>query len=208
MKAAVLMFFICAAAWGQNNTTTNAKTAGNCSPIVTGNDNKFYFRYCGNDPDQEKKIIEILNAVSASEAKLNAVVEAIKPPNFVILSSGPSATPSGTNPRASVKFYIDGPDDRGQIELVCDRACSPVAACALEGTNTTLLATVSDNPNIAAFLFRRQFPPLTQCELTVESRDSKPVKLTLITFSRRLQGLVPTAAQPGSFVKAGGARMQ
>jgi hypothetical protein len=175
---------------------------------VTGSNNTFYFKYCGKDPEQEKKIVAILNAISESDAKLDAVMEAIAPPKFVYLPPDPISVPPGANPRASVKFIIDGPDPRGQLELVCDRACSPVRACALMGENPTRLATVSSDPNLSEFIFRRQFPPFTQCQLTVESRDSNPVKVISIGFSKRgLDELVPNVVQPNPCVVGGGSVM-
>ncbi len=201
----LVLILVCGTALGQTTTTGNATTTGQCSPAVTGNNNTFNFQYCGKDPEQEKKILEILNAISASDAKLNAVLQAITPPKFKIMSTGPAATPPGAHPRTSVKFFLDGPDERGQIEILCDRACSPIDACRLTGQNTTKLATATGNPNLAEFLFLRQFPPLTQCELTVESRDNDPVKLLTIDFSRRIDDLVPNAVQPSTCVVAGGA---
>lgn len=46
---------------------SSANSRGHCSPAITGNNNTFYFRYCGNDPEQEKKIIALLNKLLANQ---------------------------------------------------------------------------------------------------------------------------------------------
>jgi len=83
---------------GQTNTTTNAKTTGNCSPIVTGNNNVFHFEYCGTDPEQEKKMVEVLKDISESSNKLDAVLEILKPPNILFPSNPREVTSPSKHP--------------------------------------------------------------------------------------------------------------
>jgi hypothetical protein len=195
---------------GQSTTNGKATASGECSVAHSGNNDTITIKNCGIGEEQGDRIIKMLNQlVTASDinAKLDQLLAIVGVPiKLFILPSGPVSVPPGTNPRTAYTFYTDGPDDRGQLELACDRACTPIEACTLQGSNTTKLATVSDIPNLAEFLFLRQFPPLTQCTLTVESRDSNPVKVLNIGPSRRLD-LVPNAIQPHPFVKAGNGGM-
>jgi hypothetical protein len=55
------------ASQGQKVRSGKASTIGHCSPAVTGDNNTFYFRYCGNDPAKEKKIIELLNKILSNQ---------------------------------------------------------------------------------------------------------------------------------------------
>ena len=124
---------------------------------------------------------------------------------------GPSiALPTlpGGHPRAAVNFFTEDPVERGQFEILCDRACTPVDVCPLFGANATILATVTDRADIAEFLFRRQFPALTICRLTVESRGDNAVRITGLSTSSRLTNLLPNAVQPTPMVTTGGSTIQ
>jgi hypothetical protein len=199
--------------FAQRKTTGDARSGGPCSPAVTSDNNTFYFKYCGGDPEEGRRIVRLLKAVAQSEvltnAKLDEVLEILSRPIKITMSESipVKARPDG-HPRATVNFYTDDPVERGQFEILCDRACTPVDMCTLLGSNTSVLATVSDHANLAEFLFQRQFPALTQCKLTVESRDDKPVRIVGLTTSRRMTNLVPNAVQPSARVVTGGSVLQ
>jgi hypothetical protein len=90
----------------------------------------------------------------------------------------PQPPPSSTgHPRASVKFYTDRNDDDGQFAVICDRACKAVSLCSLPGFNQGDFGSIPDRPDVAAFVFKRQFPAAYWCVLTVESEDDQPVKI-------------------------------
>jgi hypothetical protein len=137
-----------------------------------------------------------------SNSKLDAILEILSRPIKITTLSESFAvtTPPGGHPRSAIDFQTDDPVDRGQFEIVCDRACTPVDVCRLLGSNSTIFATVSDRADLAEFLFRRQFPAQTPCTLTVESRDDKAVRIIGLTISKRTTNLVPNAVQPRSTV--------
>jgi hypothetical protein len=88
----------------------------------------------------------------------------------------PEPSPEG-HPRTAIKFFSDRADEDGQFAVICDRACKPVSLCALSGFNEGKWGSIPNFPNVAAFLFQRQFPAATWCTLTVESADENPVKI-------------------------------
>lgn len=211
--AILLTLMLLGSSFAQKKTTGSAKSEAPCSPAVTGDNNTFLYKYCGSDPEEGKRIVRLLKAIAQGEvltnAKLDEVLEILSAPIKITMSeSMVVAAPSGRHPRAAVNFYTDDPVDRGQFEILCDRACTPIDICSLQGSNTSLLATVSDRTEIAEFLFRRQFPALTECKLTVESRDDKAVRIIGLTTSRRIINLIPNAVQPAVGVVAGGSRIQ
>jgi hypothetical protein len=195
--------------FAQTKSTGDAKSGGPCSPAVSGDHNTFVYRYCGNDPEEAERIFRLLKAVAQGEvltnSKLDQILEILSRP-IKITKSTPFAVaaPPGAHPRTAVNFYTDDPVDRGQFEIMCDRACTPIDICTLMGSNNSKLATVSDHEVIAEFLFQRQFPALTECKLTVESRDDKPVKIIELTTSRRTTNLVLNVVQPRSVTVTGG----
>jgi hypothetical protein len=184
----VLLLLACGVAVGQANTTSNVTTTGNCSPVVTGNGNVFHFQYCGTDPDQEKKMVEILKAISESNEKMDAVIDTIKPPN-ILISKVPTPIPDkptiataapippATHPGMSLELYIDRADENAQYGVLCDRSCNPVSICTLQGPNSGILGHLASNPEVAVFFFQRQLPALTACAISVESADDKPIKV-------------------------------
>jgi hypothetical protein len=186
----------------QSGKTGSAKTESPCSPAVTGNNNTIHFTYCGNSPEETKKVLKVLTAIiqgqDVENAKLDQVLEILTTPIKITMQLVAENTPVGSHPRTSINFYTDDPVDRGQFELVCDRACAPIDICRLLGSNSSHLATVSNQPTLAEFLFQRQFPALTQCKLTVESLDDKAVNIIGIKTSNRITGLVWNAVQPAS----------
>jgi hypothetical protein len=212
MKSA-LVILLSVALYGsstaQTKTTGDAKSGAQCSPAVTGSGNTFYYEYCGTDPEEGKRILRLLKAVAHGEVltndKLDKILDILlTPPKITKSASFAVAAPPGAHPRAAINFMTDDPIERGQFEVVCDRACSPVDVCRLMGSNTTIFGIVSDHEDIVEFLFQRQFPPLTQCQLTVESRDDKPVSIIGLATSRRITNVVRSAVQPDHCVIAGG----
>ncbi|MGC2246895.1 MAG: hypothetical protein WA609_09855 [Terriglobales bacterium] len=211
--AVLLITTITSSALGQTKKTGNAKSKGQCSPAVTGDNNTIYFTYCGSDPEETKKVLRLLNAINQGEdvtnAKLDAILEILSKPVKIIKSGSiPVAVPKGGHPRTGINFKTDDPIDRGQFEVVCDRPCTPVFACNFIGPNAPLFATVSDDPNIAEFIFRRQFPALTECGVIVESRDDKAVTILDVKTSQRTTNLVPNAVQPIPNVSSTGITIQ
>jgi hypothetical protein len=209
----LLTAVLCGPSFAQTKTTGDARSGGPCSPAVTGDHNTFYFTYCGSDPEERKRIFRLLTAVAQGEvltnAKLDKVLEILSTPiKITVLASVPVAAPPGGHPRAAVNFYTDDPVDRGQFEILCDHACTPVEFCTLMGSNAGVLATVSDSEKIAEFLFQRQFPALTRCTLTVESRDDKAVKIIGLTTSTRTTNLVLNDVQPHARTISGGSSIQ
>jgi hypothetical protein len=204
---------LCGSSLAQTKTTGEAKSSGPCSPVVTGDNNTFHYQYCGSDPEEGKRIIRLLNAVAQGEvltnSKLDKVLEILLMPIKITKSQSIAvAAPPGGHPRAAIDFYTEDPVERGQFEILCDRACTPVDICRLMGSNASIFATVSDRSEIAEFLFQRQFPALTPCRLTVESRDDKAVEIIGLTTSTRTNKLVPNAVQPHSSVVTGGSVLQ
>lgn len=214
IKAAVMvMILIVSISAFAQKSTGDARTGGTCSPAVTGNGNTFYFNYCGNDPEERAKIMKVLTALAQGQdltnSKLDQILELLgTPPKISPVRTEQEVVPPGKPPRTSITFYTEDPISRGQFEIGCDRPCSPVDVCKLVGGNQSLLATVSTDPTLAEFVFRRDFPNLTQCKLTVESRDDNPVRIVSIVVSRRLDHLVPNKEQPPRGVSAGGSWMQ
>lgn len=216
MRASVVVFFVVflsAALCAQTKITGDAKTQGQCSPGVTGSGNTFYFQYCGSDPEERAKIVKVLTALSQGQdltnSKLDQIIELLgKPPKIFVSNTSPEKTAPGASPQTSITFYTEDPISRGQFEIRCDKPCSPVDICSLMGGNQGLLATVSDDADLAEFIFRRDFPNLTQCKLTVESRDMTPVSIVGISVSRRLENLVPNKIQPPARVWANGSSIQ
>lgn len=210
----LLLMTVCSGSLFAQKPTGDAKSEAPCSPAVTGDNNTFIFRYCGSDPEEEKRILRLLKAVAEGESLANGKLDEIlailnKPTKIVLMgSSVVSATPSG-HPQTTLKFYTEDPVDRGQFEIECDRACTPVKGCTLIGGNSLLLAIVDSHPEIAEFLFQRQFPSLTQCDVTVESRDDKPINIIGMKTSNRLTGLDFNIPQPptGCVVTAGGSML-
>jgi hypothetical protein len=66
---------------GQTATTGKASASGICSPATTGNNNTYYFKYCGTDPEQGAKMEELLNKIllnqdtAAANAKLDQILK-------------------------------------------------------------------------------------------------------------------------------------
>src|SRR5215471_12316742 len=83
---------LCGPAFAQTQTTGAAKSGGACSPAVTGNNNKFYFEYCGSDPEEGKRMLRLLEAVAQGEVltntKLDQILEILSKP--VKITWGPS----------------------------------------------------------------------------------------------------------------------
>jgi hypothetical protein len=70
MRAAfviLLSVVVGGSSFGQTTGSGKATTSGICSPATTGNNNTYYFKYCGSDPEQGKKIIELLNQALAGK---------------------------------------------------------------------------------------------------------------------------------------------
>lgn len=200
MRLILLALFaiaLCGPLSAQTKTTGTAKSGGPCSAAVTGDNNTFHFEYCGSDPEEGKRMIRLLNAVAQGQvltnSKLDQILELLLKPTKITATLVPVATPASGHPRAAIDFYTEDPVERGQFEIVCDHACTPVEVCQLMGQNSTITATVSDEPRTAEFLFQRQFPALTSCKLTVESRDEKPITILSLTTSRRITNLVKVA---------------
>jgi hypothetical protein len=204
----LLVFASCGLSFGQQ-TTGNATTEAPCSPAVTGgSNNTFVFRYCGSDPEEAKRIRRLLDAIANGElvtnAKLDQVLEILnRPTKMSVSASFVVAAPAGGHPRAAVNFSTEDPVDRGQFEVVCDRACTPIDVCRLMGANQTILSTVVDHPEIAVFSFLRSFPQDTACGLTVESRDDRPVEIIGVRTSNRTIGLIRNPVQPSRVVTSG-----
>jgi hypothetical protein len=209
MLSLLLTALYCCSAFAQKQTG-DAKTQAPCSPAVTGGDNNtFIFKYCG-DPEEGQRILRLLKAVAEGESlangKLDEILALLNKPTKIVMFGPPVVTspqPRG-HPQTTVKFYTEDPVDRGQFEIKCDRACTPVNGCRLLGGNALRLAIVKGYPEIAEFLFQRQFPSLTQCDMTVESQDDTPVTIVGIKTSNRITDLDFNLPQPNSCVVAGG----
>ena len=208
----LLLVAICSCPASAQKQTGDAKTQAPCSPAVTGGDNNtFIFKYCG-DQEEGKRILRLLNAVAKGESlangKLDEILGILNKPTKIIMLGPPVVTAQlGGHPQTNVKFYTEDPVDRGQFEIECDRACTPVNACRLLGGNGLRLARVNGQPEVAEFLFQRQFPSLTQCDLTVESRDDQPANIIGIKTSNRIMALDFNLPQPNSCVVGTGTVM-
>jgi hypothetical protein len=210
--ATLFLFASCGSALAQTTTGT-ATTKAPCSPAVTGDHNTFTFTYCGGDPVEQKRIFRLLQAVANGElvtsAKLDEILAILNRP--IKITRSPSfgvATPAGAHPRTAVNFHTDDPVDRGQFEVICDRACRPIDVCRLLGSNATVFETIADHPDIAVYRFQRPFPELTECGLTVESLDDNPVQIIDLRTSNRTANLVKSAVQPRSTIVTSGSVMQ
>ena len=197
-----LFAIVCIACSAQQPLSTGqAKTTGQCSPSITGSNNTVIYTYCG-DQEEGKRIIRLLNAVASDQnvfsAKLDEILAILSKPIKINVLATKQEPPSPDNhPRASIMFYTDDPVDRGQFEVKCSRPCIPRGVCTLEGDNAAKFATVIHEPNLAEFMFRRQFPAMTGCELTVESLDDGPIQIDEIKASDRgSQSLSLTKDQP------------
>jgi hypothetical protein len=109
--------------WGQTPSSGPAKTSGKCSPATTGNNNTYYFAYCGTDPEQGKKMVELLNKIllnqdmTAANAKLDELLKIVSnlgpPPERNMKNENAYAAIALLNsaPRSSrVRFTIIGGD--------------------------------------------------------------------------------------------------
>lgn len=205
----LLLAAMCGSPLGQTNKSDNIRTTGACSPVVNGNNNTFHFEYCGNDPEQGRKLAEILKAVSDSNEKLNAVMAAIQPPKILISKAPQEVTSPSKHPAWSFEFFLDRADDNAQFSVLCDRACNPLSICTLQGPNSGVLGHLASNPDVAVFLFERQLPALIPCVISVESADDKPIKILSISHISITDGrmLVLNQTQPSHCAVAGGTSM-
>ena len=201
----LLIVVVCAAGLSQTNNATAVKTTGPCCPVVTGSNNTFHFEYCGNDPEQAKKMLEILKAISDSTEKLNAVMAAIRPPKIIVKKSEEISPPSN-HPAWSIDFFLDRADENAQFGVLCDRACNPLKICTLPGPNSGILGHLAAKPETAVFLFNRQLPALVSCTISVESADEKPIKILGIEHLSITDGrmIVLNQTQPERCVFSGG----
>jgi hypothetical protein len=200
-------------ACGQSTQAGPATASGGCAVSHSGNYDTITIQNCGIGEEQGKKIIKVLNALvqgqESTDFKLDEILQILlKPIKITTSESIAIPAPLGGHPRAAVTFFTDDPVDRGQFEVLCDSACAPADICTLLGQNASFFATVSDNLNVAEFLFQRQFPALTECQLTIESRTDQPVKIISMTTSNRKTNLVPNAVQPQPRVWMNGAIFQ
>ena len=206
----LLLLAVCYCSAFAQKQTGDAKTQAPCSPAVTvGNNNTFIFKYCGSDPEEATRIHRLLNAIAQGESlangKLDEILAILSKPTKILMIGPPVVTARlGGHPQTTVKFYTEDPVDRGQFEIECDRACTPVNGCRLLGGNALRMASVDGHPELSEFLFQRQFPSLTQCDLTVESQDAKPITRIEIKPSNRTMGLEFSSPQPTPCVVAGG----
>jgi hypothetical protein len=72
----VLSLLIAMPCMGQTKATGDAKTAGPCSPAVTGSNNKFQIT-CKIDEKQGQKMLDILNKILSNQLDPNAVMKKI-----------------------------------------------------------------------------------------------------------------------------------
>jgi hypothetical protein len=186
----VALIFLCAAVGGTQEPSSGAGKAtakGTCAVSHVGNYDTITIQNCGIGEEQGKKIEDLLNRILKNQdladanAKLDqllAIVANLGPPK-ILFSKLPWQVPSSSgHPRVSIEFYTDRPDDAGQFGVLCDRACNPVDICVLQGQNSGAIGHMVGDLQTAVFLFRRQFPALMRCTLTVESADDKPVSIT------------------------------
>jgi hypothetical protein len=201
---------------GQSTKTGTASASGNCAVAHSGNNDTITIKNCGIGVEQGDKIVFLLNEVlsrgdlTSINKKLDELLSIVGPVKINIVKFLSAPAIAGRNPRSSIEFYTERADNEGQFEVLCDHACTPIDMCTLLGANSGLLANVSDDQNVAVFLFKRQFPALTGCYLSVESRDKFPVNILKISAldRTRLAKLVPTATQPKPRVTAGGVAIQ
>jgi hypothetical protein len=207
----ILFLLTVASCLAQTAGSGKPETRGSCSPAVTGDNNTFIFRYCGTDPEEGKRILRLLKAVAQGETlangKLDEVLEILNKPTKLIVINNSALAGTKEHRQATIRFYTEDPVDRGQFEVECDRACIPVKACPLLGGNALRFAVVKAQPNMVEFLFQRQFPSLTQCDLTVESRDNMPIKILGIASSNRVTDLDFNVPQPNNCIVATGGVM-
>jgi hypothetical protein len=128
MKAAIVILLplvLYGSSFGQTTMSGKATTSGTCSPATTGNNNTYYFHYCGSDPEQGKKMEEILNKIllnqdmAAANAKLDEILRIVStlgpPPARVVKKKDGEAAVEilkTAKPGASVSFtYIGSTDD-------------------------------------------------------------------------------------------------
>lgn len=82
MKAGLIFLAIalCGSSRGQM-ITGRATTVGQCSPATTGNNNIYYFKYCGIDPEEGKKLVKLLDAIvgkqDLTDFKLDQILKTI-----------------------------------------------------------------------------------------------------------------------------------
>jgi hypothetical protein len=203
---------------GQSMTNGQASATGPCSVAHSGNNDRYIINCNGIGEEQGKKMLELLNKIllnhdmADANAKLDqllAIVANLGPPK-ILVSKLPWQSSSATgHPHTSVEFYTDKPDEGGQFGVLCDRACNPVEMCVLLGQNSGVMGHMVGDIDTAVFLFRRQFPAITACTLTVESADDKPVSIIdikhlLITNG---QNFIPGPVQPRNCVVSGGGIM-
>lgn len=113
----ILSLLITIPCMGQTKVTGEAKTAGPCSPAVTGSNNRFQIT-CKIDEKQGQKMLDILNKILTNQLdpnkvmeKLDEILKAVNPNlpvktyvcNGTWRTIGPSAT-------AATSFNIGGDD--------------------------------------------------------------------------------------------------
>ncbi|WP_348262821.1 hypothetical protein P8935_23895 [Telmatobacter sp. DSM 110680] len=88
-KVFLLLLILCAHGFTQTPSSGSAKTSGKCSPATTGNNNTYYFKYCGGDPEQGKKVVDLLNRIllnqdaASTNAKLDEILKLLSRPSEV-----------------------------------------------------------------------------------------------------------------------------
>lgn len=183
------LVFLCAAISGAQESSTGASKAnarGTCAVSHVGNYDTITITNCGIREEQGKKIEDLLNKILINQdmADVNAkldqllkIVSNLGPPKMLVgLPKDLPPSPDG-HPRVSIDFYTDRPDEGGQFGVVCDRACTPLGGCQLDGQNSLHIGNLVADPTVAVFLFGRQFPALFLCTLSVESKDKNSIKI-------------------------------
>jgi len=195
-----------------------AKATGSCAVAHSGNYDTIYITNCGIGEEQGKKLEDLLKQILAkndladANAKLDQllkIVSSLGPPHITMDTPKDLPESPEGHPRQSFNFIVDRPDEGGQFGVVCDRACVPVQGCTLQGPNPLTIGFLIDDPTIAVFLFQRQFPSLTVCNLTVESTDRQPIKIVTMKhlYITDAKSVKLNAKQPNHCVVAGGSTM-
>ncbi len=95
------------AAYGQTKTAGSAHTSATCSPATSGDNNTFYFTYCGNDPAQQRKIVQLLNLLIThtnamdAQLRLDQMLQIAAQPSQVQSNSGGVNVFQGTSGASS-----------------------------------------------------------------------------------------------------------
>lgn len=156
----LLMLILSTSGPAQKPASGNAKTRGQCSPATSGNNNTYYFKYCGGDPEQGKKVVELLNRILLNQdtvsanAKLDEILKLLSKPMSETNTQTCIGSACAQGPNSQATFNQLGPPP-------------PVVTWKIEPSSADphywrVLVSVDSPPSIPAFIAECDSPCKSQ----------------------------------------------